>query len=109
MLKLKIVMDKEKITCERRYDLSVVLSAIDSIFINHGLPKQGDCVYAGTGKEDDYARFWRIIWTLAKKEWFMRNVKEWRWYNSDDGKDENDFAVEDLLAFCKENRAGGHI
>jgi len=106
MLKLKIVMDEEKIVHEGRYDLSVLLSTIDSIFMENGLPMQDDGVYMGTGKEDDYAKFWRIIWALAKKEWFMRNVKEWLWYNSDDGKDENDFAVEDILAFCKANRVG---
>ena len=106
MLKLKIVMDEEKITHESRYDLSVLLSTLDSIFSNNDLPKQGDNMYAGTGKADDYAKFWRIIWALAKKEWFMQNVKEWLWYNSDDGKDENDFAVEDILAFCKENQVG---
>lgn len=104
MLKLKIVMDEEKIIGEGRYDLSVMLSTIDSIFTNHGLPRQSDGMYTGTGRTDDYARFWRIIWALAKKEWFIENVKEWLWYNSDDGRDENDFAVEDILAFCKANR-----
>lgn len=106
MLKCKIVMDEEKLSCEGRYEFSTVLSTIDSVFANSGLPKVENGVYIGRGRPEDYARFWSIIWALAKKDWFMQNVKEWLWYNSDDGSDENDFSVEDILAFCKENPAG---
>lgn len=106
MLKLKIAMDETKIQSENKYELSTILSTVDAVFSRNGLKKIADGVYTGNGKADDYAKFWNIIWSLAKKDWFMRNVREWLWFNSDEGTDENDFSVEDILAFCKENRVG---
>lgn len=106
MLKLKIVLDEAKIQSEKKYELSTVMSTIDTVFSQNGLKKMEDGVFAGTGKEDDYAKFWRIIWSLAEKEWFMQNVREWLWCNSDEGANEDDFSIEDILAFCKGNRIG---
>lgn len=108
MLKLRIIMDKEKIARDGRYEASAILSAIDAAFERSGLLKseREANMYVGMGYADDYAKFWRIIWSLAEKPWFMENVKEWLWFNSDDGKDENDFSIEDIMAFCKENHVG---
>lgn len=106
MLKLKITMNEAKIQSEKQYELSTIQSTLDAVFAQNSLSKMEDGLYTGTGKADDYAKFWSIIWSLAKKEWFMCNVKEWLWFNSDDGADETDFSVEDILAFCKENRVG---
>ncbi len=38
-----------------------------------------------------------VITSLKEKSWFMDYVIKWIWYNSDDGENENDFAVEDVL------------
>ena len=108
MLKLKIIMDDEKIAHDGKYEASAVMSAIDTAFKHNGLLKSEyeENMYVGIGQPDDYAKFWRIIWSLAEKPWFMENVKEWLWFNSDDGKDENDFSIEDIMAFCREHHVG---
>ena len=38
-----------------------------------------------------------MITTLKNQQWFMEYVVRWIWYNSDDGENENDFAIEDVL------------
>lgn len=108
MLKLKIIMDDEKIAHDGKYEASAVMSAIDAAFEHSGLLKseREANMYVGIGQPDDYAKFWRIIWSLAEKPWFMENVKEWLWFISDDGKDENDFSIEDIMAFCREHHVG---
>ena len=40
-----------------------------------------------------------MITTLSEKTWFMDYVIKWVWYNSDRGRDEEDFSVEDVLYF----------
>ena len=34
---------------------------------------------------------------MKDKEWFMAYLVKWLWYNSDDGENETDFIVEDVL------------
>lgn len=106
MLKLEIVLDKEKINAAGKYDCAAMQTALDGIFKRQGLVRTGLGVYTGNGRENDYASFWRIILALAEMEWFMDNVKKWVWYNSDNGRDENDFASEDLIEFCKSRLVG---
>ena len=40
-----------------------------------------------------------MITSLCDEKWFMDYVIKWIWYNSDDGKNEDDFSVEDVLYF----------
>ena len=79
---------------------------LDEIFKQQGLIRSGVGIYVGSGRASDFANFWRIIWALAEKEWFMNNVKKWVWYNSDDGRDKNDFVAEDIIEFCKSRSLG---
>ena len=51
-----------------------------------------------------FEEFWAIILTLSKEEWFIDNLKTWKWYNSDGSKDPTDYTVEDLLAFYQSKR-----
>lgn len=106
MLKLEIVLNRDKIRADGKYEWAAMQASLDMLFKQKGLRRAGLGIYVGSGKPDDYAKFWSIIWALAKKDWFMQNVEKWLWYNSDDGKDENDFAVEDILAFCKSRQIG---
>ena len=46
-----------------------------------------------------YGAFGGIIPRLKEKDWFMDYVIKWMWYNSDDGADEEDYSVEDVLYF----------
>ena len=106
MLKVEIALDQAKILKDGKYDYSSIINTVSRAFLDHGLVKKNDNVYTGTGSPNDYAYFWSVIWTLAKKEWFMPYCTKWLWYNSDDGKDENDYSVEDILAFCRNHQIG---
>lgn len=106
MLKLEIVLDKEKIEAEGKYDWVAMQAILDEIFKQQGLIKSDVGIYVGSGSSNDFTNFWRITWAIAETECFMNNVKKWVWYNSDDSKDENDFAAEDIIEFCKSRSVG---
>jgi hypothetical protein len=57
----------------------------------------GTVVFYGSGNAGDYGAFGCIITSLKEKSWFMDYVIKWIWYNSDDGVNEKDFAIEDVL------------
>lgn len=101
MLKLEIRLDIERINQVQKYTPQAIQSSIDGAFGKYGFRKEvqpdGTVCYYGTGAAKDYGIFGRLITTLKDKEWFMPYVVKWLWYNSDDGEDENDFAVEDVL------------
>ena len=57
----------------------------------------GTMWFTGNGNPKDYGAFGSIITSLREKAWFMDYVTRWVWYNSDDGENEEDYAVEDVL------------
>lgn len=101
MLKLEMKLDIERIEQAQKYTSQAIQSSVDSTFGKYGFRKEsqpdGTVCYYGTGATKDYGIFGRLITTLKDKDWFMPYVVKWLWYNSDDGEDENDFAVEDIL------------
>lgn len=101
MLKLEIKLDDEKILKESVYQLDGVYQTIENVFEKSRLPgekgEDGTMVFYGTGNIRDFASFGKIITWLKKKEWFINNVTKWVWYNSDNGRDDEDFSVEDVL------------
>ena len=98
MLKVKIVLDEEKINADAVYYPEEIRRVIDEAFFEQGIVKDGEHFYVGTGSDQDFGGLWAVNWALAEKKWFMSYVKEWIWYNSDRNKDENDFDTEDILA-----------
>ena len=76
-------------------------AAIDKVFSKHSFGKimfeDGTIAYTGNGNPADYGIFGMIITWLKDKSWFVNNLDKWLWYNSDDGVDDNDFTVEDIL------------
>ena len=101
MLKLEIKFGDAKIQANRKYAPETIYAAVDRAFAKYHFPKQtlpdGTVCYCGTGMARDYGTFGRIITTLKDKEWFMAYLVKWLWYNSDDGENETDFTVEDVL------------
>ena len=65
--------------------------------LNHIQDAGGTMCFTGNGNPKDYGAFGSIITSLGEKEWFMDYVTKWVWYNSDDGENEDDFIVEDVL------------
>ena len=101
MLKLEIKLDEKKICAEGRYAPEALYQTLIQAFAGQQL----DCVvetdggisFVGRGKARDYGCFGKLITALKGQPWFMEYVIKWLWYNSDDGKDETDFLVEDVL------------
>ena len=103
MLKLEIKMDEEKLKEEQKYTIEDIYQKIEKGFARYRLQQEieddGTRVFSGTGNRRDYGAFGLLITTLSEKSWFMDYVIKWVWYNSDRGRDENDFSVEDVLYF----------
>lgn len=103
MLKVEFKLDEEKIIAEAQYSLDSMHEVLDNAFSKYQFRKEelsdGSICYYGNGKPRDYGAFGLLITTLSDVEWFMNNLTKWLWYNSDDGRDEDDFAVEDILYF----------
>jgi len=85
----------------QKYAPEAVQVSVDKAFQKCSFRKEvqsdGTICYYGNGASKDYGIFERLITTLKGKDWFMPYVTKWLWYNSDDGEDENDFTVEDVL------------
>lgn len=101
MLKLEIKMDENKIRTDGKYTVESIYQALERTFSNYQLRKEpgrdGSFFFCGKGQAKDYGAFGSIITTLKEKSWFMDYVTRWIWYNSDDGENEEDYAVEDVL------------
>ena len=101
MLKLEMKLDIERIERAQKYSPQAIQTSVDNAFGKYGYLKEtqpdGTICYYGVGAAKDYGIFGRLITTLKDKDWFMPYVSKWLWYNSDDGENENDFAVEDVL------------
>lgn len=101
MLKLEIKLDENKINREQRYSVASIYQTLEKAFSSYHLKKDrapdGTIVFYGSGNTRDYGAFGCIITSLKEKSWFMDYVIKWIWYNSDDGENDNDFIVEDVL------------
>lgn len=64
--------------------------------------ENGRIIVTDSGSVDDYGNLWSVIWGLAEKNWFVDNLKEWLWFNNDDGDD----SVEDILFYIKSKKLG---
>lgn len=90
---MKIILDEEKIAREGKYDIEKINEYLDIQYKKLNIHKDSEGFLVG-GNFTTYAS---IATGFSKKDWFRENVKVWEWYDSDDGTDENDFAVEDLM------------
>lgn len=101
MLKLEIKMDENKIVADQRYQVESIYQALEQAFsryrLNQTQEPDGTLCFTGNGNPKDYGAFGCIITSLKEKVWFMEYVTKWIWYNSDDGENEEDFVVEDVL------------
>ena len=97
MIKVKIVLDEEKIIQERKYNLEKMWKAIDAAFLSKNIRIEEKGLYAGTDHPHDFANFGRICVDLGHSDWFLHCVKEWIWYNYDMCVDKTQFAEDNLL------------
>lgn len=101
MLKVEIKLNNRKIADDAKYSERSIYQSIDKAFAKYEFRREelddGTICYYGNGNRKDYGIFGRIITALKDKEWFMPYLTKWLWYNSDDGENESDFVVEDIL------------
>lgn len=103
MLKVEIEINEEKVLAEDIYDLDDIYTAIDNAFADFGIIKLNKGIYRDNGSDKDFGNMWLVILALTETEWFIDNVSKLMWYNSDYGKDESDFSVEDVLKGLKDD------
>ena len=101
MIKLEIKLDDKQIASEAKYCPDSLYNTMDKVFAKYHFHKEeqgdGSICYYGNGMPRDFGIFGRLITTLKDKDWFMTYLTKWLWYNSDDGEDENDYSVDDIL------------
>ncbi len=101
MLKLEIKLDDSKIRADQKYKVESIYQSLEQTFAKYKLrmvqESDGTLFFCGNGNPRDYGAFGCIITSLKEKAWFMDYVTKWIWYNSDDGENEEDYAVEDVL------------
>ena len=101
MLKLEIKLDEEKIREAGRYAPASLRQTLIPAFAKQQLDPvtepDGTLFFVVRGQARNYCCFGKMITTLKNQQWFMEYVVRWIWYNSDDGENENDFAIEDVL------------
>jgi len=91
---IKIVMNEEKILKEDKYDLDKIYQAIDEI-AEFAKMRKVDKYYYISINDTPSALGCFVFTNLEEQEWFMDNVKEWTWYDKDDG-------VHDIIKFIEE-------
>ena len=110
MLKMEFKLDEQKIVAKQKYSPESIYAAADGAFGKYGFRKEiledRSVCYWGNGQPGDYGAFGRLITTLKDKPWFLDNLSKWLWYNSDDGADEDDYAVEDILYHYTRRKSG---
>lgn len=89
MMKMLIKLDYDKIQREGKYEPQEIDRVINQSFLESGICKDENGYYVN----GDFVSFGSIILWLSKEDWFMNNVLEWLWYDSD--------SVEDVLDFYK--------
>ena len=95
MMKMKIVMDEDRIAKEDKYDLIKIYAYLDKLFQKRGMKTEDGWYING-----NFTTCGAVIINLTSKDWFLDNVDEWLWY------DEDDESTEDLKAhYCKEATA----
>jgi len=101
MIKMQIVMDKDRIAREQKYNPDKIQAALDNYMVEKlHLQKEDEGFYLGTNPQKDFSRFGLAFSTLSDQEWFLANVKTWLYFNSDSSDDPNDFVIEDFKDFC---------
>ncbi|MDR2715282.1 MAG: hypothetical protein LBB46_00850 [Coriobacteriaceae bacterium] len=100
MTKMQILLDEEKIRREKKYNAQKIYAYVDSVFLEKcKLSKDADGYYSGHGENDDLLRFGKANYLLSNKDWFLDNVKVWKFFCNDDTESPDEYVVEDVRDF----------
>ncbi len=97
MIKVKIVLNEEKIINEKIYDLEKMWESIDAAFLSKNIQIEEKGLYTGTDHPHDYANFGLVCMALEDTPWLLDNLIEWKFYINDMSQNEEKFTEEDFL------------
>jgi len=73
--KIQIVMNEAKIEAEGKYNIQIIMHALDELFVGQlGMKKEGVGTYAGSGASQDLAKLGKGTVSLSKCGWFAENL-----------------------------------
>ena len=81
-IRVKVVFDEEKIQREGEYDLAEMQTCVDQLFDEYDFHKEGN-LYIGPGTKRDFTNAAVVCVACGKADWFLENVRVWRWYNGE--------------------------
>ena len=98
MLLFAIQLDEEKINREGIIDLDAAYRSIDMTFVQKDVTlykiEDGIHYYTRDIDKHDFEYLWMVNKVMKTEEWFMNNIKIWRYIDEEDGFI---FEEEDLL------------
>lgn len=85
MMKMLVEMDEDKIYREGRYDMDKINSHLGKLFSKRGMTKDEDNWYVN----GNFTTCGSLIIKLSSADWFMDNIKQWLWYDTEDRSTED--------------------
>ena len=74
-----------EINSQGKYDINKINDYLTKVFAKRNMPKDEDNWYIN----GNFTSCGSLILTLSKKDWFIDNVLEWLWYDTDDASTED--------------------
>jgi hypothetical protein len=94
MMKMLIIFDEDKIAREGKYNIDKINDYLATSFAKRGMAKDRNNWFIN----GNFKTCGSLIIKLSHADWFIDNIQEWLWYDSDDS------STEDLKAhYCSEN------
>lgn len=100
MYKMLMELDYDKLKDENKYDVEKIEQLLKHELSKRGIDRDEDGFYVG----GTFEAYWAFILSFSKEEWFLDNLKVWKWYNSDDSANPEDYGVENILLYYKEKK-----
>ena len=85
MMRMLVELDENKIVNDGKYSLSKINSYLSNAFAKRNMIKNADNWYIN----GNFTSCGSLALTLSRKDWFMNNVKQWLWYDEEDGSTED--------------------
>lgn len=85
MMKMLVVMNEDKISREGKYDLGKINAYLEKLFLKRGMTQDEDNWYIN----GNFTTCGSLIVKLSSTEWFIDNVEQWLWHDTDDGSTED--------------------
>lgn len=85
MMKMLISLDEEKILNEGKYSIEKINQYLKNLFEKRGMEKDSE----GWFTNGNFTTCGSLIIKLSQTEWFMENLIEWVWYDTEDDSTED--------------------